>query len=73
MIRRILKRKVVEGATMLQWNATEQEMKYAHKELFSAEEWSIDELQEALTALAIQTEVPLRILFFIDAVLAVAS
>ena len=42
-------------------------MKYAHKELFSAEEWPIDELQEALTALAIQTEVPLSILFFIDA------
>ena len=67
MIRRISKRNAVIGATMLQRNTTEQEMKYARKELFSAEEWSIDDLQEALTALTIQTEVPLNILFFIDA------
>ena len=40
---------------------------YVHQESYSAESWLVDDLQEALTAITGQDEVPLNVLFFIDA------
>lgn len=40
---------------------------YVHQEPSSAETWLVDELQEGLTAITRQDEVPLNVLFFIDA------
>lgn len=43
------------------------ERDYVYQEPSSAETWSVDDLQEALTAITGQDEVPLNVLFFIDA------
>ena len=40
---------------------------YVHQESSSAETWLVEDLQEALTAITGQDEVPLNVLFFIDA------
>ncbi len=40
---------------------------YVRQESSSAETWSVDDLREALTAITGQDEVPLNVLFFIDA------
>ena len=40
---------------------------YVHQDPSSAETWLVDELQEGLTAITGQDEVPLNVLFFIDA------
>ena len=40
---------------------------YVHQESSSAETWLVDDLQEALTAITGQDEVPINVLFFIDA------
>ena len=40
---------------------------YVHQGSYSAETWLVDDLQEALTAITGQDEVPLNVLLFIDA------
>lgn len=40
---------------------------YVHQESSSAETWLVDDLHEAVTAITGQDEVPLNVLFFIDA------
>ena len=44
-----------------------EEPDYVNQESSSAETWLVDDLQEALTAITGQDEVPLNVLFFIDA------